>query len=51
MPEVVGAFGWAELLEECSDAVPDGGDGSFVCFAEQGLSLAKTISIGFRSGL
>ena len=39
--EVVGTFGWAEVMEECSDAVPDGGDGSFVGFTEQGLELGK----------
>jgi hypothetical protein len=41
VPEIVGTFGWAELLEQRSDAVPDGGDGPFVRLAEQGLEFGK----------
>ena len=41
VPEIVCAFGWAELLEQCSDAVPDGSDGAFVGFAEQGLEFGE----------
>ena len=39
--QVVGAFGWFEVIEELADAAPDGGDGPFVGLAQQGLELGE----------
>lgn len=41
MPDVGGAFGWLEVIEQCSDAPPGCLDGSLVGFSDEGLELGK----------
>ena len=41
MAEVVGAFLWRELLEDLSDAIPQGAYGSFSGFSQEGLELGE----------
>lgn len=41
VPDVVGAFGWSELVEQSADAVPDVCNASLVGFSQLGLELGE----------
>jgi hypothetical protein len=42
---------WCEAVHEAADGIPEGLDGSWLLGMSGAFSLAKTRSIGFKSGL